>query len=449
MSQRRRELSGLRVTVMGLGQFGGGAGVVRYLLDRGACVTVTDRRSPEQLGDVVRQFENDESLRLHLGEHRDADFIETDLVIVSPAVTPGNPFVELADNHGIPLTSEIGLFWERCPARIVGVTGTNGKSTTASLLYDCLKNDGRRVWLGGNIGGSLLGDVDSMTPDDWVVLELSSFQLSALNEMKVSPHVAVVTNFSPNHLDWHPGLDHYRHAKQAILRWQRADDIAVLGGWDEVRAWPVSGTQAIVDDSFECFDPPPSLHGLHHAQNIATVVAAARAMGVGEPAIRQAIAEYQGLPHRMQFIGAFQGRQVYNDSASTTPESTLAALTSLDGSRVVLVGGADKGVDLTNLAAGLRQHANVVVLMGAVAPRLEELMKAPLPRDSTCPCEIVTSTSIDDAVLKAFFLASPGDIISLSPGSWRHGWFTNFVERGNEFVRLVHEVSGCSETNCN
>ena len=368
---------------------------------------------------------------------------------MSPAVTPNSQYVQLAQNQGVRLTSEIGLFWERCQGRIVGVTGTNGKTTTASLLYDCLKNDGRRVWLGGNIGGSLLDDIDNITSDGWVVLELSSFQLHALDAIQVSPHVSVVTNFTANHLDWHPSLDHYRDAKQTILRWQQSDDVAVLGGWDEVRGWPARAKRLIADDAIERPDVPAALRGLHHARNIACVVAAAGAMGISESAIQQAIIQFSGLPHRMQLLGTFEDRNVYNDSAATTPESTIAALTSLDCPKVVLVGGADKGIDLTQLADGLHRHAAAVILMGAVAPRLEQLMQTLSTDSSIGPRDVVTAESIEDAVRKAFSLSSPGDTVLLSPGCSSYGWFTNYVERGNEFIRLVHELSIRSAANCN
>lgn len=436
------DFAGLRATVMGLGRFGGGVGVVRFLLNQGAFVTVSDRGSFDDHPDVVHQFPASERLSCHLGGHQHADFADADLLVVSPAVPPGNHFVRLARESGATVTSEIGLFWQRCRGRILGVTGTNGKSTTATLLHDCLKYDGRNVWLGGNIGGSLLSDIDEISADDWVVLELSSFQLTALDEMQVSPHIAVVTNFSANHLDWHADLDEYRQAKQTILRWQRPGDIAVLGGWDEVRDWPVQGKRRIAGQTDGSPEVPDSLCGPHHARNLAAVVATARELGVRESAIQQAIRDYKGLPHRMQLVGELRGRRVYNDSAATTPESTLAALTSLDGPKVVLVGGADKGIDLTQLADELFRHAEVVVLMGDVAPKLKQLMQTVGSGRSRGPRDVVTAHSFEDAIEQAFSLSSAGDAILLSPGCSSHGWFTNFVDRGERFVRLIHEVSG-------
>ncbi len=437
MTRGSSELAGQRVTVMGLGRFGGGQGAVEFLLSRGASVTVTDLRTADELAAVIRNCRDAVRVHWRLGGHHESDFLNTDLLIVNPAVRPGNPFVELAQSHGVPVTTEIGLFWERCRGRIAGITGTNGKSTTTQLLHDMLKSQGHRTWLGGNIGRSLLGVVDEIDADDWVVLELSSFQLMALDELRVSPSLAVVTNFAPNHLDWHRDLDEYRHAKQTILRWQRPPDIAVLSPGDDVGGWPVRGVKQMPTSGENFGTCPPELRGAHQAQNIALAVTAARAAGVDETAIQQAIDQFVGLPHRLQFIGEVRGRQVYNDSAATTPESTLAALNCIDGSKVVLVGGADKGVDLGPLADGLHQHAKAVVLMGNVAPRLAQLLSSETTSHVERLNQQVIVRSLGEAVSEAFRLSSPGDTILLSPGCSSYGWFANFVERGEEFCRRV------------
>ncbi len=232
----------LPVTVMGLGRFGGGLGAVKFLLDRGARVTVTDLRPESQLADTLKEFDASQLVRLHCGGHTDADFADAQLVVVNPAVKPSCPWLKKARDRGIPRTSEMNLFWQHNRGRVIGVTGSNGKSTTTALIAHLLKTAGRVVHLGGNIGGSLLPMVDSIQPTDWVVLELSSFQLADLDRIEASPEIAVVTNFAPNHLDWHPDLNDYRRAKQTILRWQTADSTAVLNGEDaDVREWPTRG----------------------------------------------------------------------------------------------------------------------------------------------------------------------------------------------------------------
>ena len=236
-----------RVLVMGLGSFGGGLGAVKFLVARGASVTVTDLRSKDKLAESLEELRDTPPDRLVLGGHHEDDFRRAELVVVNPAVKPNCPYLNAALRAGVPVTSEMNLFWKWNPAPTVAITGSNGKSTTTAMTHAILKTDlsrqhGRRAWVGGNIGTSLLPQVDQIQSDDIVVLELSSFQLADLDRLQVSPHVAIITNFAPNHLDWHPHLDHYRSAKQAILRWQTPTDFAVLNDDDEdVRHWAVQG----------------------------------------------------------------------------------------------------------------------------------------------------------------------------------------------------------------
>ncbi|MGD9854454.1 MAG: UDP-N-acetylmuramoyl-L-alanine--D-glutamate ligase [Planctomycetaceae bacterium] len=429
---------------MGLGSFGGGLGVVRYLHACGLCVTVSDLRSADQLAGTLDRLANLDRVVLRLGEHREIDFTDTDLIVVNPAVRLGHPLIEQARSRGICITSEIGLFWERCRGRIAAVTGTNGKSTTTKLLHHLLQTDGRRAWLGGNIGGSLLPDVDRIGRDDWVVLELSSFQLAALDELQVSPEVAIVTNFAPNHLDWHETIDAYRAAKQTILRWQRAADLAVLNATGGVSAWETRGRRLL----FRVEELPRGWHagghsplrGAHQQENAAAAVTAARSMGVSEAAVRTGLETFVGLPHRLQLVGIREGRRCYDDSASTTPESTLAALASFEEPVVLLAGGADKGVDLSMLADGIVTSARAAVLLGAVAPTLHDLIESRLP---TTPTEtrrlrrVTIAQSLGEAVEQALDVSEPGDVVLLSPGCASYGWFDNYVERGLAFTELV------------
>jgi UDP-N-acetylmuramoylalanine--D-glutamate ligase len=236
---------------MGLGTFGGGTGVVRYLVEEGAVVTVTDLRGEAELQKtlaVLRQSPSGaQPVRYVLGEHREEDFRETELVVVNPAVPRENEFLGIARNAGVKLTSEMRLFWERNPARVIGVTGSNGKSTTTAMTFALLEAAGKRCRLGGNIGKSLLPELKEIKASDWVVLELSSFQLEDLDVLQAGPDVGVVTNFTANHLDRHGTLEAYRKAKQTLLRWQRDDQIAVLNGDDpDVREWEGEGKRVVL-----------------------------------------------------------------------------------------------------------------------------------------------------------------------------------------------------------
>ncbi|MGZ0172267.1 MAG: UDP-N-acetylmuramoyl-L-alanine--D-glutamate ligase, partial [Planctomycetales bacterium] len=254
-------IAGQRVTVMGLGGFGGGAAAVRFLVDQGATVRVSDQRSAEQLGDAVSKLSDLPNVDWQLGEHHWSYFADADFVVVNPAVPPRHSIVEQLESSAIPLTSEMNLFWSLNPGRVVAVTGSNGKSTTTALIHSIIEASGLRCWLGGNIGRSLLPHLDEIAVEDWVVLEVSSFQLHMLNRIKARPDIAVVTNFAPNHLDWHGTLDDYRHAKQTILRWQTGDDFCVLNGDDaDIAAWPRSAKTTLVYES-----PPVEILPKHDA----------------------------------------------------------------------------------------------------------------------------------------------------------------------------------------
>ncbi|MBX3437622.1 MAG: UDP-N-acetylmuramoyl-L-alanine--D-glutamate ligase [Planctomycetaceae bacterium] len=437
------------VTVMGLGRFGGGAGVVRFLQSQGARVTVSDQRTADQLGHTLNELMDLRDVVLHLGDHSEEDFLATDAVVVNPAVRPGHPLVERARSRGARITSEIGLFWERCQGRIAAVTGSNGKSTTTKLLHHLLQADGRRAWLGGNIGGSLLSQVDRIREEDWVVLELSSFQLTALDELRARPALSVVTNFAPNHLDWHGTVQAYQFAKQTILRWQTPGEIAVLNAGDAVRNWSTRANRRFFDGasfpgrSAACANA--FLAHRHQLENAAAAAIAAESLGVGRSAIECGMASFVGLPHRLSLAATTGGRRWYDDSASTTPESTLAALASFETPIVLLVGGADKGVDLTALADGIVRAADAAVLMGAVAAPLQGLIEGASSRATHRRLQsVVTASSLEEAVQQAWDLSRPGDSVLLSPACASFGWFANYVERGQAFSRLVNGRDVCS-----
>ncbi|MFN3467781.1 MAG: UDP-N-acetylmuramoyl-L-alanine--D-glutamate ligase, partial [Candidatus Brocadiales bacterium] len=232
-------LKGKKITVMGLGLFGGGAGLTRFLVAQGARVTVTDLKNATQLAPSLESIKG-LPVELHLGGHREEDFKDVDMVVVNPAIPRDSTFLHIARENGVPLETEMNLFFKLCPATIVGITGSKGKSTTTALLAAMLQHSQRRVWLGGNIGMgySLLEMLKGMGAEDLVVLELSSFQLEDLNHTKKSPHVAVVTNLAPNHLDRHKDMDSYVEAKKAIFRHQTAEDYVILNQDDpRLREW--------------------------------------------------------------------------------------------------------------------------------------------------------------------------------------------------------------------
>jgi UDP-N-acetylmuramoylalanine--D-glutamate ligase len=470
---------------MGLGAFGGGEGVVRFLSDRGARITLTDLKTEAELAATLARLEDCPIEARHFGGHLEDDFRNADLVIVNPAVPPSNPWLQIARNAGVELSSEMNLFIEHNPASLVAVTGSIGKSTTTALLERMLAQSGLKTWLGGNIGRSLLPEVERIGPGDFVVLELSSFQLAGLDRLRFRPDVAVVTNLRPNHLDWHRDIHDYRWAKQTVLRWQQPDDVAVLNADDpDVSRWTTRGAvhwfgthqlgaelpdEDLGDDDFEFDAPLPSdaepardgcfvhertlvtprfsidlqdgftLPGRHHALNAAAAATAALAVGAGEPAIRAALGAFRGLPHRLQPLGTFHGRQFFDDSKATTPEAAIAALESFEQPIVLIAGGYDKHVDLAPFAEVIARRAKAVVLMGQTAGEIERRLldllqsgQARLKQD-----RLKTAASFEDACIQAFAQSSPGDVVLLSPGCASYGWFNNYVERGLAFADAV------------
>lgn len=453
-------LPGARVTVMGLGTFGGGVGAARFLAGRGAHVTVTDLRDAELLADSCRRLDGVPGISWQLGEHCEEDFRGVDLVVVNPAVPPESPWVEIARQSGALLTTEIGLFWQLNPARTIAVTGSNGKSTTAAMIHAILDAGGDgRVWLGGNIGGSLLEQLDVMAATDWVVLELSSFQLEHLDRQQAAAEIAVVTNLTPNHLDRHHTLDAYRHAKQTILRWQSAGQAAVLSSDDpDVARWPAAGCRlgfgrdtgcgagvflsALDDQSAivrigEMAREIPlggwvGIPGRHNLQNAAAATAAALLAGAGIADVRRGLQQFTGLPHRLQLVAECRGRRFYNDSLATTPESVAVALAAFDAPVVLLAGGYDKQVPLTGLAGSIGEHAKAVALMGETAGELDRHLAGQVNEVRRSVCG-----SLEEAFTWAVAQSAPGDNILLSPGCASYDWFTSFRERGEAFGQLA------------
>lgn len=437
-----REFAGKQVTVMGLGRFGGGVGLTRWLVGGGARVLLTDRESPKDLESSLARIDDlvqSGQVILRLGAHDARDFARTDMVVVNPAVaTPwANEFVQAAFDAGVRVTTEIGLLCERLPnrQRTIGVTGSAGKSTTSAMIHHVLKECRRPVVFGGNIGGTLLGILDSgeLTRDHWVVLELSSAMLYWLSGW--SPHVAVVTNLVTNHVDWHGTIEHYRHSKQQLLASQREGDIAVLG--ETLGNWStVAGVDRRVMPAGAAIDAL-ALPGRHNRSNAALAVAAVLAADpeISREAAQASARTFSGLSHRLERVGVFAGIACFNDSKSTTPESTMLALEafgeSVGISRVHLIaGGYDKGADLTPIAKAAGELAGLYTI-GQTGPTI-----AAAAHGAALECQ-----TLEVAVRRARERARPGDVLLLSPACASWGQFENFERRGELFVKLVRGIT--------
>lgn len=428
---------GQRVTIMGLGHFGGGAAAARWLARHGARVTVTDLADASVLSKSLVALDGVPIAELHLGGHREEDFRDADLIVVNPAIRPQNPFLKIARDAGVPQTSELELFLEACPAHAIGVTGSNGKSTTAAMIASVLRAERRTVHLGGNIGNSLLDAVDEMAATDWVVLEISSFQLYYLGRQTRLPQVAVVTNCTPNHLDWHGTWAEYVAAKQRLLAGQQHEDLALLNPLSpEVVTWAefVRGRQlSLVDEGIL---PPLAVAGDHNRQNAILAATAALAVGSSPEAVRQGLAGYRPLPQRLQWFASADGRRFYDDSSSTTPESTMAALDSLDGRSWLLAGGSDKGIDLSPLCEAIVRHAAGAAFYGAVRDQLIRQVRSLRP---DFPC--IAVATMDEALDWCWRSSHEEDNIVLSPACASRDQFLNYRQRGAHFEALVRAKS--------
>jgi UDP-N-acetylmuramoylalanine--D-glutamate ligase len=432
------EVRGKRVTVAGLGRFGGQIAAARWLCGQGAIVRVTDREPAEKLADSVRQLKG-LPIELRLGEQREADFSGADLVVASPAIAPHNPLLLAARRAGVPVVTEIQLFVERCPAKILGVTGTKGKSTTTAMLGRILSRR-FKTWTGGNIGRSLLGDLGQIGPTDLVVLELSSFMLEYLGESHWSPHVAVVTMIGADHLDWHGLAQAYVQAKKNILRFQTADDYAVLNQQDPPTAELAREARGrvIFYGGAEARKFQLLLPGDHNQLNAQGALAAAAILAVDWETAQQALADFSGLPHRLQLVHESAGVRYFNDSIATVPEAAIAALDSFPQKKVIqIIGGSDKGLAITALCAALVERAKAVLCIGSTGPMIAELLER---SDSPTAAAVYRCGDLATAMTIARRITAPGDIVLLSPGFASYDQFVNFEQRGEEFVRLAAEI---------
>lgn len=425
---------GRAVTVMGLGRHGGAIGAVRFLAARGAQVTVTDTADETALRCSLDQLADVPSIKYELGGHREETFCDTDYVVVNPAVKPDNRWLRLAVEHGASISSEIELLLNEVDARVVAVTGSNGKSTTAAMIDAILRASGRRTWLGGNLGGSLLPQIARIGTEDWLVLELSSFQLHRLDSHIRHFDVSVVTSCTPNHLDWHPDLEHYIRAKQRIIELTAPRGSVVLNGEDtEVRSWTNLLQDRTLLTAVESFEVPAlRVSGEHNRDNARLAAAAAFEVGCDKASVTQGLSVFKGLPHRLELVATIDGRRFINDSASTTPESTMAAMDACPGPLWLLAGGSDKGSDFHTLAQAIAGGVKGVAFYGAVGPALLRACEKLQPS-----CVRTNVRCLEDALGWCWQCAQSGDSIILSPGCASGDQFNHYVHRGEVFRKLV------------
>jgi UDP-N-acetylmuramoylalanine--D-glutamate ligase len=460
-----------RVTVVGLGRFGGGVGVTRWLARAGANVTLTDKLAAAELADSLAQLDG-LGIDYRLGGHDERDFRQTDLVVTNPAVPDSSPFLQAARTAGVPLTTEINLFVERCRARFIGVTGSVGKSTTTAMIGHVLEEGIkgardqrsrnapaqpalssshfptcplygaiRRVWVGGNIGRSLLDALDEIQFNDVVVLELSSFQLQRTPLVRWSPHIAVLTNISPNHLDWHGTFAAYLAAKLNIVRFQDAQRHAiVIGDCPELRRHldqllgDLSGVWRYGldcdDRKLRWPDTRLAVPGRHNRLNAAAALTVAHLLGIEPPRAVAALATFAALPDRLQRVGEIDGVIYYNDSKSTTPTAAATAMQAIAGPLLMILGGYDKGSDFADFARSAAKRLKYAACIGQTGKRIAELIAAAGGHAEYCG-------DLASAVAACHGRAIAGDVVLLSPACASWDQFEDYRARGALFTRLI------------
>lgn len=441
------ELEEKKFLVVGLGITG--VETSKFLRSKGVPVKATDSREAGELGPVVEKLAA-EGMDIHCGTHA-AEFFEwADTIVLSPGVRFDLPEIREAQAAGKTVISEIELAWNFISKPVIGITGTNGKTTTTSLLSEILERSGMNIFTGGNIGTPLISVAEKDDEYDFLLLELSSFQLQGIRDF--SPHVAVILNISPNHLDHHSSMEEYEAAKLGLFANQRendwavfnADDPAVLKGSDSFRAKKISfGTGKEKTDVY-CREEEimfgelsfclrdSALVGEHNKENIMAAVAVAGVLGCQRDPVQKSINEFRPLPHRMEFVLTIKGVDVYNDSKSTTPFATLRAIESLPSPIILVAGGKDKGIDYDCLKDAVSSKVKALVLIGET----REKMRTQLGDLAQTMC----AGSLKEAAQSAFELSKAGDTLLFSPGCSSFDMFNSYEERGNLFKEIVRDV---------
>ena len=451
-------LHGKTITVIGLGV--SNRPLLKLLLDAGYNVTVRDKRTAEKFGVADAKKLEAAGCHLILGENY-LENITEDVIFRTPGLHPFTPQLAAAVERGAVLTSEMEVFFSVCPCHIIAVTGSDGKTTTTTIISELLKAQGYRVFLGGNIGTPLLDKTPEMAENDWAVLELSSFQLHSMN---CSPDISVVTNVSPNHLDVHPSYEDYQTAKKQIFLSQRSSGVTVLNADNEItrsfasecpgtvrffsrKEVPENGVYLSDGIIYRIHDGVPSeilraediqIPGLHNVENYMAAFAATDGIVSDENCLTVA-KNFRGVAHRLEMIRTLHGVTYCNDSIASSPTRTIAGLHALRQKPILIAGGYDKHIPFDSLGDEICLHVKSLILTGFTADKIyEAVTKSPLYDP-----EKLAIRKIDDfrsAVLTASEIAAEGDMVLLSPACASFDHFKNFVERGETFRSIVNEL---------
>ena len=446
------ELRGKRMLVVGLARTG--VATALFCAARGANVMATDARTENEIGEAIAPLRT-AGVKLELGGHRENTFLEQDLIIPSPGVSADAPLLQAARAKGVTIWSEVELADRFLSGRLIGITGSNGKTTTTSLIEHILKNAGFSTILAGNIGTPLIARVERTSDDSVTVVELSSFQLELIETFR--PNISVFLNLTPDHLDRHHSLEAYASAKARIFENQTEADSAVLNA-DDPGTTPLAPTKPHVywfsrkqrvaqgafvregeivfrhnglEEAVLSLKEIP-LPGAHNVENVLAAVVATCLAGASAAAIAKGVRSFAGVEHRLEFVAEIGGVRYYNDSKATNVDATLKALDAFPGRILIVLGGKDKGSDYTLLQGPLREKAILALLIGAAADKIEKQI--------TGSVAIERAGTIERAVEIASHAARPGDVVLLAPACASFDQFQNYEQRGRVFKELAHQL---------
>jgi UDP-N-acetylmuramoylalanine--D-glutamate ligase len=448
------DLKNKRVLVVGLGRSGVAAAF--FLQEHGAKVTVSDTKSEAQLQQEVAQL-LDRGISIEAGRHGERTFRDQDLIVVSPGVPPDQPQLQHARTLGIPVIGEVELAFRFLHGNVLAITGSNGKTTTTTLVGEILSKAGKKTLVGGNIGTPVISLAGKSSPESLVVLEVSSFQLETIEQFR--PWIAAILNITPDHLDRHHTFEAYVAAKARIFENQTSADFGVLNADDPAcvalekkvkgslfwfsRKQPVEqgaflkGDQIIFRQNGKeqavLSRGDISLKGLHNLENVLAAVTMTRLAGCDPHQIRQAVSQFRAVEHRLELVSSVSGVTFYNDSKATNVDATIKALESFPGNIHIILGGKDKGSDYTVLVPLLRERAKAVYLIGAAAEKIRSHIQG-----STA---LVSAGTLERAVHQAFEAANSGDIVLLAPACASFDQFENYEQRGRMFKEIVHGLA--------
>lgn len=457
LEQFKKNVAGKNIAVIGIGV--SNLPLIKMLSRFGANIVARDKKTAVQLADIYDELVS-LGVKLVLGEGYLKDLKEQ-IIFKTPGMRFDLPELMLARERGCVITSEMEAFFDLCPAKIIGVTGSDGKTTTTTLIHKMLTEQGYKCWLGGNIGMPLLSNVEDIRETDKVAVELSSFQLHSI---KASPHIAVVTNVTPNHLDMHKSMEEYIEAKENIFRYQRSDDKLVLNADNDItasfarkakgrvmffgRRSEASSGVFLQDDGIFVCDGEENIRvlntkdilipGKHNVENYMAAIAAVWGF-CDASAIKRVATTFSGVEHRIEFVREVGDVKYYNDSIASSPTRTIAGLHSFDEKVILIAGGYDKNTPFDDLGVEIAARVRKLLLLGKTAKKIRESVEN-APNFDSASLSISMCEDLRDAVETAAHQAKSGDVVMLSPACASFDMFANFEERGKMFKQLVNEL---------